>query len=49
MTATKITFLNPYPSVEGERKEQILPTREDAVRMVNYYNSLGSYRARIEE
>ena len=46
---TKISFLNPYPTVEGERKEQVLPTRENAIRMVEFYNSIGPYKARIEE
>ena len=44
----EISFLAPYPKVRGERRYQSFPTVEDAVRMINFYNSLGSYDARIE-
>jgi len=43
-----ISFLAPYPKTEGERRFQSFSTVEDAVRMINFYNSLGSYDARIE-
>lgn len=43
-----ISFLAPYPKVKGERRFQSFSTVEDAVRMINFYNSLGSYDARIE-
>lgn len=44
----EISFLAPYPKVKGERRYQSFHTVEDAVRMINFYNSLGSYDARIE-
>ena len=44
----EISFLAPYPKVRGERRHQSFPTVEDAVRMIEFYNSLGSYDARIE-
>lgn len=44
----EISFLAPYPKVRGERRHQSFKTVDDAVRMINFYNSLGSYDARIE-
>lgn len=44
----EISFLAPYPEFKGQRRFQSFHTVEDAVRMINFYNSLGPYDARIE-
>ncbi|NBS69317.1 hypothetical protein EBT31_10455 [bacterium] len=43
-----ISFLNPYPSAPGERKLQHFPDLPTAQRMVDYYNSMGAYDAKVE-
>ena len=45
----EISFLAPYPKFKGERRYQSFKTVDDAVRMINFYNSLGPYDARIEQ
>ena len=43
-----ISFLNPYPSAPGERKLQHFRDLPTAQRMVDYYNSMGAYDAKVE-
>ena len=44
----RITFLHPYPQYNGQRKVQQFSTIAEAKRMVSFYNSLGSYDAKVE-
>lgn len=44
----RISFLAPYPRFNGERKTQEFKTIGEAKRMIAFYNSLGSYDAKVE-
>ena len=44
----RISFLAPYPRFNGQRKHQEFATIAEAKRMIAFYNSLGSYDARVE-
>jgi hypothetical protein len=44
---TTISFPAPYPRVDGERKFQSFPSREEAQRMIDFYRSMGVI-ARLE-
>ena len=43
----QVTFLAPYPTHPGERKVQTFYNEQEAIRMKDYYNSLGAYDARV--
>jgi hypothetical protein len=42
----EVSFLVPYPKVEGERRVQAFYSPEEANYMRDYYNSLGAYDAK---
>lgn len=44
----EVSFLSPYPQTEGERRVQAFSTREEAERMADFYNSMGSYDAKVK-
>jgi hypothetical protein len=44
----RISFFAPYPRFNGERKHQEFKSISEAKKMIEFYNSLGSYDARVE-
>ncbi|MCP4828462.1 MAG: hypothetical protein GY889_06285 [Proteobacteria bacterium] len=44
----EVSFLSPYPKTEGERRIQVFYTKEEAERMADFYNSMGSYDAKVK-
>jgi hypothetical protein len=44
----RISFLAPYPRFNGERKHQEFATIAEAKNMIDFYDSLGSYDAKVE-
>lgn len=44
----RISFFAPYPRFNGERKHQEFKTISEAKSMIEFYNSLGFYDAKVE-